>query len=1132
MQDALFQVLGNLVSNASSHAVLQLALRVCTVCIHCINTEGMNRDDAGVSLLIESLGHHLAEDPQPSNHPQQRSYSHCLAVLTAFMQLGPFVVKSAVMEVALHKITPAMCDVLQHCAAVRHEDTKPLLLDIQMQFVAFLRVAARSFRLEDMLKMDDIFQYWMCHVVQNEDADLRLRSKVLQLLEDLIKDKESLLFLDGIAAGCNQFRSNGTSFSMLMVYMRNAKHMVNPDSFVGHAAQVLCLRALCLLLRLNKDTMHDIWDGSAWNWVLRLLYDRRAEVKLLTLQILQLLPRNEDHEATEPSQVALCLHNVALDRHEAPILRAMSVRLLLEMAPSELSSISVPKLLEVLGDILGSYQAFEQMSAEAGDHRPLSTEIMHIVAAIGIALERSNQCEPSERSDLLHTITAQKIFPKLIELTNPAHFSRLVHDHFTCLTKGKRPNGPNLQIEVHLPRYLSSYHDQLQDAIRIYLYNIDRLLLQVFYDNHDTFKDGLLRSNKLSYVLLRVKQSFDLNDMYNSSLSQARVEVLHFITLMDMVFIAFQDQALQPAIGRARVDHGQIMRSICRGFLTISAHSMEIGVIKQLITASCRWVSFLVNSGGHCEDADLQDVFHALLDCRVRWLASVLDGRFPEALLEGIAMQLDVCLSLCIGRVQACKELFCYAMGQEYAPLLQFYVGTVISCATLLEKTAVTSAVAAPTSMDKGLSKIKTIAKGRSTTSDAGSVDSKTRTQRWPTNQPVRGSGVSSTSSIGVSKTKELFPTSKARDRSRSYTVKGDASVTSNTTAATARPTVSLGKLGEKMRRRCYCALLVLQDSLPALLPSLKQAEVKSLFQSMHLLQRACNAWSLNVNINSATVEDGQAVSEGRLCAAVASFCSNLLAESHQARVSYLQHSPASNVSVINAAGANGQAVHQMLTIGTLPGAIPSLRRLSLHVCSILLPYVFPNSASDKGLGGSSGMRSQVTQQLALHLQSLAASTDSNAQVDASYVLLPFMAALALPRAGPSCYDHSVHSSLKMASFSELVVDLTEMSAARSNLFRGLAQLVMVQVAGQHAVDDAENCLPNGASGGAGMQKLYSDERLLSSVLAICGEGAGSDLAAICIKAMAQSSDKLKNQIKHVSTKIGRTEGLEGLGIW
>lgn len=377
-----------------------------------------------------------------------------------------------------------------------------------------------------------------------------------------------------------------------------------------------------------------------------------------------------------------------------------------------------------------------------------------------------------------------------------------------------------------------------------------------------------------------------------------------------------------------------------------------------------------------------------------------------------------------------------------------------------------------------------------------------------------------------------------------------------------------LTRLGEKARRRCFCALLVLQDTSPTLLQvrlslrvlfglpdneyaqDLEEALVKSFFHSVHLLLRASLSSSLTVSLVQTSLSAiisstaGVVVSQGSLAAALASFSGNLLSRSEGARIQYLQYGPSNSASLL-LSGGNGvcgstQAVHFFLTVGTSLGQIPALRRLSMHMSSILLPYIMPNSSNvDRpGLVSSSGLRSQVSNQLMSHVQQLSQLRHTDAGLDAAFVLLPLITALSQYRAGPSCFDQGSVKGQEhpFSTFSDLFVKLNEIVSQRCCLFRGLTALILTQLQSQrissimpNQIRDGQSAhLTTGSSGGYSLQKLYSHKAILHILLLSCleqkekrlkeddEEAINHVLAECCLKAMMCSSEKLKSQINHM----------------
>lgn len=155
-----------------------------------------------------------------------------------------------------------------------------------------------------------------------------------------------------VSSSYNSSQDTSSQCSSLELLMTVVRMLRTPDSMLRSGQFIGSLRCVFVCVHMlstspsidSKSVTSLVFFSSEWKWLLRLLYDRRADVKCLILQICKVLITFDDfhafewasrtHESSEDSEGSMSLFDfvdqILWDQSESGLVRVSALDLLLE----------------------------------------------------------------------------------------------------------------------------------------------------------------------------------------------------------------------------------------------------------------------------------------------------------------------------------------------------------------------------------------------------------------------------------------------------------------------------------------------------------------------------------------------------------------------------------------------------------------------------------------------------------------------------------------------------------------------------------------------------------------------------------------------------------------------------------
>lgn len=216
--------------------------------------------------------------------------------------------------------------------------------------------------------------------------------------------------------------NNNTSKSSIDVMLRVVKLLRVPDSLIGSGIVTIALRILSLYLKSVLASGEGLGLGLDWKWLVKLCYDRRAEVRALCLELIDLILTIEktidnrrfglqdtapltneetDDNINWPPHDTLKL--IVLDKNEAGSVRVMAAKVLVKHSTTSQSAGLVGQI------VMSLYDTLDLSSPRAN--------VSSIRESLGIiALLLSSMATAAET---LKCLISMKVLPQIISILNP-----------------------------------------------------------------------------------------------------------------------------------------------------------------------------------------------------------------------------------------------------------------------------------------------------------------------------------------------------------------------------------------------------------------------------------------------------------------------------------------------------------------------------------------------------------------------------------------------------------------------------------------------------------------------------------------------------------------------------------------
>lgn len=336
---------------------------------------------------------------------------------------------------------------------------------IQLHYLELLFVLSgfchSHLNLSEHLLGSYIWSYCVQSVLYNETAASHVKALVAGMVENCLLHHKGLILIQSLNTKKTDKSDSSSSSSVIESILRSVKLLRAPNSMQCNHALVSNMRILYLLLQQlttsgseRSPILTALVSRPAveWRFLVRLIYDRRAEVKLLALQILTILfehvpnetdnkllsesilndsldnndvePVSEDVDTSAEASAATAaavdaqrenhqwppyemLYNVMADTSECRAVRVSAIRAVLRCVRfgARNDRINYYVILTALSDVLsltGSQTC--AMSLEEGMEL-LSSLLVH-AAAVSL----------KEASDILALIRSMKVLPTVVEL--------------------------------------------------------------------------------------------------------------------------------------------------------------------------------------------------------------------------------------------------------------------------------------------------------------------------------------------------------------------------------------------------------------------------------------------------------------------------------------------------------------------------------------------------------------------------------------------------------------------------------------------------------------------------------------------------------------------------------------------
>eukprot|EP00981_Chlorochromonas_danica_P007613 scaffold1829_cov194-Ochromonas_danica.AAC.2 len=768
-----WQLLGNLLRHADNHVTLQAILRMARTCLVYQNNSSQEISSEHFAVFLEGFQDMFKGHLQNVN--AELSFSHAINLLELLVDFqskrtssDPAGQETVALKKILDDVMPIICDYLKRTlpqttsSSSKTTPSYPLILNVHAHVVSFLRVLLlnQSWPWQDLLYLSEVLQILLSEAVLNDDYDLHIRAMILQMIEDLMSAAPRL----GIQDLLNEVTSQGSKYILqiapvggqtrhpfLAVCIRLAKWLQIPDSFRGSSVQIRALRVIAMYLRKNKKDLmmsqhlalseNSLWTWFSWHWLQRLLYDRRGEVKILALQIIQDLlslgnygpfaVRENEKEndfveskgeiENDVANVRECLLHIVVDRQEAPLLRAIAMsiwfRWTLSGSRSSNDLVMVHRLLECAAEILSddhfgrSRFASDNNRRVSGNHRVLSFEILHIIRSVQtlcgyIALQSKNE-EGEACPSILKSLVDLRILPQLLALSDPNVRKSISQQRLLVFTEESLSDCYSSADHFYLPKYVSCCLREWKMQLEICSLSVDELLFQLYYDHLGIYRDCIQRTNKLSFLLNDLITTFDpAIPLITRSLEESEVKVHHFNVMMFILVVSMEDSILRSFVEKSFAKfpntsmHTKVLQSIAAGYEAIlTTKEMATNIAADFVSSSSRWIAFVLTHFDEEQvkavDVHVRGVFAAMMDYRVYVLLLTVQHvkNVASSLLEKMSAQLDLTMALCFQRSVQCNIYFCNTASAVdsnggYGALVQFYLQTVIGCGSCLEPEA------------------------------------------------------------------------------------------------------------------------------------------------------------------------------------------------------------------------------------------------------------------------------------------------------------------------------------------------------------------------------------------------------------------------------------------------------------
>ena len=734
---------------------------------------------------------------------------------------------------------------------------------------------------------------------------------------------------------------------------RTVKLLRSPDSIVGTGPLTCALRILYLCLyreRIDINASNGslyrpslLVTGKDWQWISRLGYDRRGDVRYLALQIIsevlyiQYMTGSDTDSADDLNEVPEAsswppydfLSHVMNDCHEAGVIRVLAIKIYIENVLYRVDSDNtITELL--LGRLIASIIDVINIQDMRTNVHTLSSALHCLVLLVG-----HSEQQAVIASTILNTF---KIMPKLAFLLNPAYISTqlqcyqynrvnlsvpeeplmhgsdrgndlvLLQDYHREYTKNFGENTYNSKcvLQLSVSKLLMHLH-LVNTSFNSYLYNSN-----IFYDlinsvacmssDYDSCNvTQVLTVTSRNYALaaacdilsLVIKQ--DTNKPVSSSVSVSKrcnESNINYAVLgtsyAESVVLTMGSKIIQIASDLENTiqyeSHDDVLHSTRVVIVSITR-------LLSLILSDSFWRSGL-NLGGDIPECSTGipaiSCFTSLI--ALRSLVYRCGMAIPQG--ESVGTCIDLSISLFMQYSYTCREI----MSRENA--VELDDGNVIPAHDGLSlvlhamRTVITTAESMLSSSGTPSNEIKAALKTLKKKSSGGN---------W-------------------------------RQKTRSYNV--EESVSTISSSSSAAYTLDVAE-----RLKLLSSLLVLRGALPLCVDIINIADELGLADALSNLIRVCGSWGIQGMHKSVVMSGGQWVpSYPQLAAAIlacscaynysSSSCKNRLAKAGDIVPTHISHK--------SGTGYHG-TLHQLLSIGLNKSIVPSLRWLSLSLVSNII---------------------------------------------------------------------------------------------------------------------------------------------------------------------------------------------------
>lgn len=436
----------------------------------------------------------------------------------------------------------------QSGVAVQHQKLQDLLVGIQQEAMVFVSLAAQFtaiHAIDDSVELEEtdlslgnvlfetgLMHYFTYHLLYQESHSKPMemtlhhhRALWGQAMVHLVRNHEGLLLLQALERQEHSLHATFSATSTLMEndeeedrnilvwtlqrMIRQAKLIRVPDSFQQHAISLSTLQLLhTCLLSLNSQSgqymynsaLHEFLQGEEfWLWLVRFLYDRRYEMKVIALWILEALalhwksafkatmdsigtedPTSSHEESVQQWPPLDAWYHMAVDSQESSYIRTLCLKLSLQYVLANArgqpeafwtsKNISFPmvRFVDVIDQLLRlDFTCHVSLLA-------LTTLISGVVQPI---LELSQAPATSSLCPLFQEFhmffQAQKLYPKLLRL-------------FTCASamENNSVGGDSFQLQERLTLMMQVRFRGSEDIIDDILYPKTNSKSKALYSGH------------------------------------------------------------------------------------------------------------------------------------------------------------------------------------------------------------------------------------------------------------------------------------------------------------------------------------------------------------------------------------------------------------------------------------------------------------------------------------------------------------------------------------------------------------------------------------------------------------------------------------------------------------------------